>query len=607
MKLNKPIKTLLLSACSAALLFTGCSSAADTTASTAQEKPSAEETFDELTHEIFVDYASDNTLTLNYTLKDPSAYGIELEEATWGEVPLTEEDFADSKAQTQAYLDRLNAITGLSGDRAVTYDVVKYYLESDLESYDYIYHTMNLSPMLGFQSQFPITMAEYHFDDAEDVEDYLALLNLLGGYMDSLLEFEAQKAEAGYGMCRSALETSIEDCTAFMESPETNLLIEVFPEKLEDLNLSDEEKNAYIEKNRDAVLNSVIPAYQAVVDGLTAQLDTAPEEGNLASYENGREYYKYLLKSSVGTDKTPEELIELTESKLNEAIFSMAFIMNSNPDIFNAVESAQYALDDPKEIVEHFKATLTAEQMPEAPKADYTLKNVHESLAESLSPAMYFIPRIDDTANNQIYLNLNDSVGNELMPTLAHEGYPGHMYQITYYYNTNPDPIRTVYESSGYVEGWASYAEALSYDYCGFEEDVAEFYKMSFSEMTLNLYCRTDLGIHYEGWGIKETGDFLCQYLAVDEDTIQEVYDQVLYNPTNYMIYGIGLDEILDMRDTMSENLGDDFDIKDFHKQLLDLGPAPFPVLYKYMPDAVPEAAEESIEETAEAAINMAA
>lgn len=102
--------------------------------------------------------------------------------------------------------------------------------------------------MLGFQSQLPTTMAEYHFDDVDDVEDYLTLLNSLGNYVDSLLTFENQKADAGYGMCRSALETSIEDCQSFIESPETNLLIEVFPEKLNDLNLSEEEKNTYIEK-----------------------------------------------------------------------------------------------------------------------------------------------------------------------------------------------------------------------------------------------------------------------------------------------------------------------------------------------------------------------
>ena len=595
MKFTRTFRSIIISACSAALLFTGCSSAANTTATTANEGASAEETFDELTREIFTDYASSDSLTLNYTLKNPSAYGIELEETTWGDIPLTEEDFAEEKAQTQAWLDRLNEISGLTDDRAVTYDVVKYYLEADLESYDYIYQTSNLAPMLGFQSQLPTTMAEYHFDDVDDVEDYLTLLNSLGNYVDSLLTFENQKADAGYGMCRSALETSIEDCQSFIESPETNLLIEVFPEKLNDLNLSEEEKNTYIEKNHDAVINSVIPAYQSIIDGLTAQLDTAPEKGNMSSYENGQEYYKYLLKSSVVTDKTPEELIELTENKLNSAIFSLALTMNANPDIFDAVENAEYSLTDPAEIIEHFKSTFTAEQMPEAPEASYTLKNVHESLSERLSPAMYFIPRIDDIANNQIYLNLRDNVDNELMPTMAHEGYPGHMYQMTYYYNTNPDPVRTVYECLGYVEGWASYVESLSYAYCGFDEDVADFYRSFNMEMALNLYCRTDLGIHYEGWDVAQTGEFLRQYLAFDDATIQEVYDAVLYNPTNYMVYGIGMDEILEMRETMEDNLDADFDIKDFHKQLLDLGPAPFPILRKYMPDAdiIPESSTE--------------
>ena len=302
----------------------------------------------------------------------------------------------------------------------------------------------------------------------------------------------------------------------------------------------------------------------------------------------------------MGTDKTPEELIELTESNLNTAIFSLAFIMNSNPDIFDDVENAQYSLSDPEEIIEHFKATFTSEQMPEAPKASYTLKNVHTSLSERLSPAMYFIPRIDDIANNQIYLNLTDNTGNELMPTMAHEGYPGHMYQITYYYNTNPDPIRTVYECSGYVEGWASYVESLSYDYCGFTDDVANFYRIFNADMSLNLYCRVDLGIHYEGWDLTQTGEFIRQYLDFDDSTIQELYEAVLYNPTNYMIYGIGMDEITQMRETMEEHLDDAFDIKDFHKQLLDLGPAPFSILKKYMPDA--DDAIDSIGETVDEA-----
>lgn len=591
------LKTFFLSICCVSLLIGGCSSASETATSADIKAMNAD--FDALTRELFIDYASSDTLTLNYTLKEPSSYGIEMDEVTWGDVPVTEEDFSVYENDTKEYLARLNQINGLTGERAVTYDVLKYYLEADLESYDYVYFSNNFAPMLGFQSQLPITMCEYAFDDVQDVEDYLALLNSLGDYTADLIAFENVKADAGYGMCRSALEAAIEDCNAFCESVDTNMLIEVFPSKLDELNLTEEEKNIYIEQNKEAIINVVLPAYEQIIATLTSQLETAPETGTLASYERGTDYYEYLLRTSVGTDKTPEELIELTENNMNSSIMGLSLIMMKNENIFDEALNAKYALDDPAEILEHFKATLTAEQFPEAPEAEYTLKNVHESMSDSLSPAMYFIPRIDDITNNQIYLNLGgNNSGNELMPTMAHEGYPGHMYQMTYYYNTNPNPIRTVFESNGYAEGWASYVESLSYDYCGFNEDVADFYRISNLTMALNLYCRLDLGIHYENWSLDEASAFITQYLALDSSTIREIYDAILYNPTNYLIYGIGMEEIMELRDNMEENLGEDFDVKDFHKQLLDLGPAPFPIIEKYMPDAA-EPVENTNEEVA--------
>ncbi|MDD3221108.1 MAG: DUF885 domain-containing protein [Clostridia bacterium] len=592
MNTSKTLKMLLIFICSAALLLTGCGAAPTTSGGTG--KASSETAFDELTMEIFKNYASSDTLTLNYTLKDPSAYGIEMDEPTWGELSLTDDDFAEDKAQTQSYLDRLNAITGLEGDRALTYDVLKYYLEAELEGYDYMFLANNLAPMLGFQSQFPTTMAEYHFDTVSNVDDYIALLDSLDDYAAQIAQFENLKAEAGYGMCRSALEEAIADCQSFIDNPEANLLIEVFPAKLDELGgLSDDEKNSYIEKNNAAVTNSVIPAYQTLIDCLTAQLDSAPEEGNLSSYAKGQDYYKYLLKSSVGTDKTPEDLIELTEEKLNTSLFSLAMIMQANPNIFDDFANAEFSLTDPTEIIEHFKSTLLTEQFPAAPEASYTLKNVPESLSDTLSPAMYYIPRIDDTTNNQIYLNLTENVGNQLMPTLAHEGYPGHMYQITYYFNTKPDPVRNVYENLGYVEGWASYVEGLSYYYCGFNEDLADFSSIYSNAFALNLYCRMDLGIHYEGWSLAEAAEFIGQYLTMDDGAVEEIYNIVLYNPTNYLVYGIGMDEILELKENMEENQDENFDVKEFHKQLLDLGPAPFSIIKKYMPDAA-EAETES-------------
>lgn len=587
MKVQKSLKLFFASLCTAALLLTGCGTGKEAPASTNSQAQPPEAAFDELTQDIFRDYAGSDSLTLNYTLKDPSAYGIKMEEATWGEISVTDEALAEDKADLQVYLDRLNTITGLEGEDALDYDVLKYYLEADLESFNYIFQTNNLSPMLGFQSQFPTTMAEYHFDDKDDIEDYLTLLNSIDEYVENILAFEDRKVEAGYGMCKAAVERSIEECESFIENTENNMLIEVFPDKLASFaDISEDEKNAYIEQNKDAVLNSVIPAYQKFIDGLTKQLETAPENGSLSSYENGKEYYKYLLKSSIGTDRTPEELIEMTENQLGDSLFAMAMIMNKNPEIFDQAAAAEYFLSDPAEIVEYFKSTYTAERMPEGPEINYTLKNVHESMSEHLSPAMYFLPRIDDISNNQIYLNLNENYSNELMPTLAHEGYPGHMYQYTYYLNTNPNPIRKIYQNLGYVEGWASYVENQSYAYCGFSKDLADIFRLNNSTFALNLYCRLDLGIHYEGWSFDDTMEYLKSYLELDEASLKQIYDDVLFNPTNYMVYGIGMNEIQELKDNAQDNLGKNFDIKEFHKELLDLGPAPFPIIRKYMPDA---------------------
>lgn len=582
----KKTKFLLLILCCISMILCGCSTAVQSTAANNHIKNS-NEAFDALTHEIFVNEANSDTLTLNYTLKDPSAYGIESDTITWGDVPVTTDDFSRCQTQTKHYLERLSTISDISSERSLTYDIVKYYLEMDLESYDYIYFSNNFAPMLGVQSQLPLVMCEYNFDTTEDVDEYIALLNTVDTYINQLIAFENEKAAAGYGMCRSALEEAINDCRSFCETVDTNMLIEVFPNKLETLNLSPDEKNTYIQANKNAILNHVIPAYKNIISALTTQIEKAPEDGSLCSYKNGSDYYIYLLKSSVGTDKTPEELIEITEKNLKSSTKAISMLYMRNQSIFDTIENIQFSMDDPSQIIEHFKSTLLSDQFPNAPKADYTLKNVHESMKDSLSPAMYFIPRIDDAMDNQIYLNIGgNNSGNALMPTLAHEGYPGHMYQTTYFFNTNPDPIRTIFSNNGYIEGWASYVEDLSYDYCGFPEDVADFLRITNHSMTLNLYCRLDLGIHYEGWHLEDLQDFLNHYLTLDSETIEDIYNAILYNPTNYLIYGIGMEEIKELKNNMEENLGTDFNLKDFHKQLLDIGPAPFSIIEKYMPDA---------------------
>ncbi len=606
MKKSSPYHVLLALICAQSILLCSCGSTnvsdpnSNRTAvvETDADPSSVNESFDALMHEYFQESLSGSTINTNYTVKYPENYGIVQEEASWGSISLTKEDFAEDQAAIQDYLDRLHTIGRPDGSRAITYDIFEYEMENALAYYknNYIYMENNLQPTIGFHSQLPTTMAEYHFDDVDDVEDYLILLETLDEYVTDLMSYETDKAIAGYGMCRSALEKSIEECQAFIEEPDSNMLLDIFPDKLAEVDgLTDSEVNDYIERNEKAVKNDVINAYEIMIDGMEAQLPTAPKNGSLSSYSRGKDYYRYLLKSSVGTDQTPEELITLTEDKINEDVLTLALLLQVNPDLFDEVETLEYPYTEPDEIIDYFKETMTAELMPECPDASYTIKEVHSSLKDSVSPAMYFLPRVDDTSENIIYTNIggNESV-NELMPTMAHEGYPGHMYQFIYYYNTRPNPVRTLLECSGYIEGWASYVENLSYAYCGFSDDAAQFC-MAYDDMTQNLYCRLDLGIHYEGWDVDKTAEFLEDYLAIDSETTQTIYETILYNPTNYLVYGIGMDEINLLKEDMetlyeTENetsdetlIDESFDLVDFHKQFLDIGPAPFPIIRKYM------------------------
>ena len=149
MKVKKSLKLFLACFCTTAMLFTGCADKTGAPASTEAQNQTPEAAFDQLSQDIFRNYAGSDTLTLSFTLKDPSAFGIQMDEVTWGEISITDEDLEADKAELQSYLDRLNEITGLKDERAVDYDVLKYSLEADLVGFNYIFQTNNLSPLIG--------------------------------------------------------------------------------------------------------------------------------------------------------------------------------------------------------------------------------------------------------------------------------------------------------------------------------------------------------------------------------------------------------------------------------------------------------------------------
>ena len=248
-----------------------------------------------------------------------------------------------------------------------------------------------------------------------------------------------------------------------------------------------------------------------------------------------------------------------------------------------AKETALMDSSDPQEILNSLGMDIE-KTFPKLPETCVEVKYVPEAMEKYLSPAFYMIPALDDTKENVIYVN-KAHMGNKLTlyTTLAHEGYPGHLYQTVYYASTNPDPLRSIFNFGGYVEGWATYAEMGSYYLADSLTREQAILLQKNSSMLLALYALADMGIHYDGWNRMDTVSFFTQYGVGSAEVVNQIYDLIIGSPGNYLKYYIGYVEFLELKKKWIEKKGDDFSQKEFHKAVLDVGPAPFEIVEKYM------------------------
>lgn len=427
-------------------------------------------------------------------------------------------------------------------------------------------------------------MSEFTFYDKEDVDIYLALLNDFPAYFDNILEFQKGKSDEGLFMPDEDVDEVVSACEDFIENREDNMLIELFPEKLDSLSgLTDDEIADYTERNKKAVLDSVIPAYESLIEGLNNLKGTGENENGLYYFEHGQEYYEYLVKTQTGSDKTPDELIDWVEETITTDMMRLGFVLSADQTLYERLgETPEIDISNPDEILETLQTSLT-KNFPAAISDQYALKYVPESLEDSMNPAFYMIPPVDNPHNNVIYLNssqLSDNLA--VFTTLAHEGYPGHLYQHNFFSANDPDPIRQQLNFLGYVEGWATYAENMSYGWTGLDNGMTRCMQLNQS-LTLGLYARIDLGIHYEGWTEEDVAQFLTDYGIEDSEIIHEVFRTIVSDPASYLPYCIGFMEIQELRDETEEAMGSDFNLKDFHQFLLNLGPCQFDIIDKYI------------------------
>lgn len=551
-----------------------------------QDTMTEDERFNQYTNALFQSQIVGNTINLHYTLSQPEAYGIRDYPVTLGEI--NAEGFSDGYAVLENEQTQLGAFDykALSQKNRLTYDILNLTLETDLLLKDHYLLTEYLSPTLGIQAQLPILLAEYPFRCKQDVEDYLELLSLTDSYFAQILDFEQVKSDEGLFMNADTAAGIIEQCRAFIQNPDKNYLLGIFEDKMASCEfLSEKKKSQYQEEHAAVIKDHLIPAYESLIDGIGRLQNTGVNSYGLCYFPDGREYYEYQVKSITGIYDSIPLIEERLRKQLAQDFFRMQRLLKTNPNLASAYDSSTSLpknLAKPEGILTDLQEQMSLD-FPGLNDTDYEVKYVHPDLKDHLSPAFYLTPPFDTLSPNSIYLNTaSDLTGVALYTTLAHEGFPGHLYQSQYFGSSGPDPLRYLLNVGGYVEGWATYIERYAYQYAPVDREMGEMLWLNRS-MNLCLYSLMDIGVHYYGWTPEHAGEFLSTFGISDQDAVREIYQCILEDPANYLQYYVGCLYFMDLQESIKEQQGREFDLLEFHKKILDIGPAQFPVLEKYL------------------------
>ena len=538
--------------------------------------------FQKFTRQLFQSEVNGSTLNLHYTLAHPEDYNVASEQVTLGTIPT---DPSSTYSQLENYEQSLQDFSyeDLSKDNQLTLDLLLLYFHTERSLGDQYLLEEILSPSLGTQAQLPILLAEYAFYDKQDITDYLKLLTCVGDYFKSILDFEREKSQAGYFMSDTTLDRILEQCQAFIKNPSDNYLQEIFQDKLNDFSgLSKKEKKQCIATHQKLIENSLIPAYENLMEGLEELRGTGKNENGLYYLDGGQEYYQYLLRSQVGVYASPEVIEQRLYRQLFADYQEMSELLEEHPDLISRVFSEDLPKSKPKDTLEELES-LYQKDFPKLEEPKYEVKYVHKSMEDYLSPAFYLTPPIDTQSPNTIYINQASQTSNlELFTTLAHEGFPGHLYQTLYFSRQDPDPIRNLITCGGYIEGWATYIESYAYGYADAAPELTRLLWLNRS-VNLNLYCLLDIGIHYHGWTLSQVSQYLKMFGFQDEAVIEEIYQYIIETPANYLRYYVGYLGFYDLKSAVQQKEGNSFDLKEFHRDVLEIGPAPFPIVQKYL------------------------
>lgn len=540
--------------------------------------------FSEFCTTLFREEMKSNTMNLHFTLKDPESAGIDSYEITLGS--LSGDSPHNQARQLKKLSEELKKYSHRSlGEKdRLTCRLLSDYISRQQNLAAYPYYDEPLTPSGGVTSQLPVLLAEYTFRNTRDIEDYLGLLSQMDTYFLGILDYEQKKADAGLFMSDEACSKVIEGCEVFTEHPDDNFLIDTFSNRLNALDeLTDTQKNAYLKQHSKVLSEHVIPAYSQMIKGLTMLLGRGHNNWGLCNFPEGKTYYEAVVSADTGCDDSVEDLFSQIAKARREDLTFCQNLLEKNPKLASQSPKPDAAMKDENAMLSRLQQEILTD-FPTPPQTEVEICHVDPALSEYLAPAFYITAPIDDISHNRIYINdAKNYTDIYYFTTLAHEGYPGHLYQTICTSSYGAPEVRSLLNYPGYTEGWATYTEMQAFYYAGLDQDLASLLQHN-QAATLSLYATADIGIHYFGWKKEKIAAFWSEYGVDDTATVKRITDLILEEPGNYLKYYVGYLKFRQMREQLAlENKS--FSVSAFHEAILRTGPSPFSVLEETVRD----------------------
>ena len=533
----------------------------------------AEESFSDFEDELFQEMMSEDYTTLHFSLRDYQKYGIEKPDVNIGDASW--DDYEDSVEDCDEYLKKLQSFDydSLSETEQKDYRTIAFYLERNKELNSYPYFDWAFNSAEGVIDNLLTTFTEFVFYEKEDIDDYLATLSSVPAYLDQCLENTKKQAAKGYFLTDAMLKATEDAIEKFVDKKDDNELIKIFNENIDAFDgLSAEEKEAYKKKNQEIVLNAYIPSYEKVAEELQKLKGSRKADYNVSSLDGGSEYYAALARYKTSIDADVETILDICTQYIEKSVDELYDIMQNHSEVTE--ETLDF--DSAEDVLSYLEGHLDA--FPVLDKVYYNVQYLDPSVANDSIVAYYLSPPVDDMRDNVIKIN-GDNVSDvlDLYTTLAHEGFPGHLYQTNYYIQQQPSLLRTQLTMMGYQEGWGMFAEGQALHVSGLSEYASEYQKINI-ELNYVLSAAVDLGVNGLGWSTKDVSKYLDR-LDLNSSIAKDLYDFATLQPGTILPYGAGI-AMFELLENKAKNaLGNDFDQKAFNEVLLNDGNRPFEVV----------------------------